>query len=391
MDVLTQQVKAAQTGDQNAYAYMVHNFQDMAMGYAYALLKDFHLAQDAAQEAFIDAYMHLSQLHEPAAFPGWFRTVIFKHADRIRRKQKPSVPIDAVAEPVDPSLIPDADLEDREIRGQVHAALNSLPDLERQTATLFYISAYSRQQIADFLQVPMKSVIYRLRSARRMLKERMIDMSKQTLQGTAPSRDDVFTQDVMNRLQAIEKLHGSFVDSLSKTFSEEIGKPVTTKIAFRDLTTYAHVSKVMSMMGSLTYTVTMDPLGGDAIFSMFAPVVRSLLKNVGQDQDSFTNTVSIEEGRQMNPVTVKVIDYLQAAWKVFGISLSNAMYETEFDYVNLAKSEDAIIIVGITIEVEGVEKDVLNPTDEQGQDRPAACLCYPLSTLKSILSKIEAA
>ena len=219
MDLLTKQVTAAQTGDQDAYAYMVRNFQDMAMGYAYALLKDFHLAQDAAQEAFIDAYLHLSQLREPAAFPGWFRTVVFKHADRIRRKHYgTNVSLDSVPEPPDPSLTPDADLEDRETKGQVHTALQSLPDHERQIATLFYISAYSRQQIADFLQVPMKSVIYRLRSARRLLKERMIEMSKQTLQETAPSRNDAFTQDVMNRLQAIEQLHESFVQSLATTF-----------------------------------------------------------------------------------------------------------------------------------------------------------------------------
>jgi len=314
MDLLTQQVEAAQTGDQNAYAHMVRNFQDMAMGYAYALLKDFHLAQDAAQEAFIDAYLHLSQLKEPAAFPGWFRTVIFKHADRIRRKQKPSVSFDAVPEPVDPSLIPDADLEDRETKGQVHAALNSLPDLERQTAMLFYISAYSRQQIADFLQVPMKSVIYRLRSARRLLKERMIEMSKQTLQETAPSRTDAFTQDVMSRLQAVEQLHESFVQSLAATFSKAMGKPVSTEITFRDLTTYGEVSEVMSIMPSLTYTVTMEPLGGDAI-----------------------------------------------------------------------------IIVGISIEVAGIEKDTLNLTDKKSRRQRAACLCYPLSTLKSILPKIEAA
>lgn len=387
MDLLTKQVAAAQTGDTDAYAQMVHNFQDMAMGYAYALLKDFHLAQDAAQEAFIDAYLHLSQLREPEAFPGWFRTVVFKHADRIRRKRRNmNVPLDSVPEPSDPARTPDVDLEDRETKGQVHAALQSLPDCERQIAMLFYISAYSRQQIADFLQVPMKSVIYRLRSARRLLKERMIGMSKQTLQETAPSRNDAFTQDVMNRLQAIEQLHGSFIESMSTTFSKEMGKPVSVEIAFRDLTTYENVSKVMSIMPSLTYTVTMEPLGGDAIFSMYAPVVHGLLTGGDLDQRSFTK----EEGHQMTPVATEVIDHLQAAWKAFGISLTNAMFETDFDYVNLAKSEDAIIIVGITIEVAGVDKEALNPKDEQGRGRPAACLCYPLSTLESILPKLEA-
>ena len=119
------------------------------------MLKDYHLAQDAPQEAFIDAYLHLSQLQEHAAFPGWFRTVVFEHADRIRRKRKPSVSFDSVPDPQDPAQTPDAEFEDREMKGQLHAALQSLPDLERQTAMLFYISAYSRRQIANFLQVLM--------------------------------------------------------------------------------------------------------------------------------------------------------------------------------------------------------------------------------------------
>ncbi|MBM3276931.1 MAG: hypothetical protein FJY95_02455 [Candidatus Handelsmanbacteria bacterium] len=46
-------IRRAQTGDHQAYALLVRRFQDMAVGYAYALLGDFHLAEDAAQEAFV--------------------------------------------------------------------------------------------------------------------------------------------------------------------------------------------------------------------------------------------------------------------------------------------------------------------------------------------------
>ncbi len=39
-----------------AFGQIVVRFQDMAYGCAYALLGDFHLAEDAAQEAFLTAY-----------------------------------------------------------------------------------------------------------------------------------------------------------------------------------------------------------------------------------------------------------------------------------------------------------------------------------------------
>ena len=38
-----------------AFGEIVRRFQDMAYGCAYAVLGDFHLAEDAAQEAFLAA------------------------------------------------------------------------------------------------------------------------------------------------------------------------------------------------------------------------------------------------------------------------------------------------------------------------------------------------
>ena len=60
-----------------AYGRLVEQFRDMACGYAYAILADFHLAEDAAQEAFIVAFERLGQLERPEAFPGWFRRIVW--------------------------------------------------------------------------------------------------------------------------------------------------------------------------------------------------------------------------------------------------------------------------------------------------------------------------
>jgi DNA-directed RNA polymerase specialized sigma24 family protein len=65
MDELTQLVIRAQAGDLDAFDVLVRRFQDMAVGYAYALLGDLHLAEDAAQEAFVGAYRNLGQLRAP--------------------------------------------------------------------------------------------------------------------------------------------------------------------------------------------------------------------------------------------------------------------------------------------------------------------------------------
>lgn len=83
-----QQVVLAQKGDLAAFDRVVKQFEDMAVGYAYSLLGDFHLAEDAAQEAFIEAYFCLVNLNLPMAFPSWFRKIVFKQCDRIRRRKR---------------------------------------------------------------------------------------------------------------------------------------------------------------------------------------------------------------------------------------------------------------------------------------------------------------
>ena len=49
---------------------------------AVRLLGDFHLAEDAAQEAFVGAYQDLPKLREPAAFASWFRRLVAARCSR---------------------------------------------------------------------------------------------------------------------------------------------------------------------------------------------------------------------------------------------------------------------------------------------------------------------
>jgi DNA-directed RNA polymerase specialized sigma24 family protein len=99
MEALKSLVIQAQGGDLDAYGTIVQRFQNMAVGYAYSILGDFHLAEDASQEAFIEAYRALSKLREPAAFPGWFRPIVRKYRDRLTRGVRlETVPLEAAVE-----------------------------------------------------------------------------------------------------------------------------------------------------------------------------------------------------------------------------------------------------------------------------------------------------
>ena len=55
MEHLRETLEQAKAGDWDGFAVLVDRFQDMAVGYSYSILGDFHLAEDAAQEAFLEA------------------------------------------------------------------------------------------------------------------------------------------------------------------------------------------------------------------------------------------------------------------------------------------------------------------------------------------------
>jgi F-type H+-transporting ATPase subunit beta len=189
-------VVAAQGGDKEAFSEVVRRCQDMAYSIAYAMLGDTGLAQDAAQEAFIAAYLNLAALREPAAFPGWFRRVVIKHSDRERRTLRASQPLD---EPLGPAAaLPDPvrALESSEHKSELHKAIAELAATQRQIITLFYLRDYSQKEIAEFLELPVSMIKKHLFTARKKLRGSLEAMIETQVQSNRPSQTDAFASEV---------------------------------------------------------------------------------------------------------------------------------------------------------------------------------------------------
>ncbi len=201
-------VERARGGEMTAFDLLVARFQAMAVGYAYSVLGDFHLAEDAAQEAFIQAYFDLPTLEEPLAFPSWLRRIVYKHCDRLtRRKRLPTTVLELGAETASqgPGSNPAEDAERNETHDAVLAAIGGLPDGERAATTLFYIDGYSHAEVGEFLDLPIGTVKSRLHSARGKLRERMVGMVEETLKRHQPG--DELGKRVQKVLEGIERIH----------------------------------------------------------------------------------------------------------------------------------------------------------------------------------------
>ena len=84
---ISELVSRAQAGDLASYEEIVRRFQASAFSRAFSILGDSHLAEDAVQDAFVEAYRNLGSLLAPEAFPSWFQRILLTACNRITRKR----------------------------------------------------------------------------------------------------------------------------------------------------------------------------------------------------------------------------------------------------------------------------------------------------------------
>ena len=79
-DRIVQLVIDAQNGDRDAFGQLVEIFQPVVFAIALKRLRHYWEAQELSQDVFIQAMQKMDQLREPAAFPGWLRSIAARMA-----------------------------------------------------------------------------------------------------------------------------------------------------------------------------------------------------------------------------------------------------------------------------------------------------------------------
>jgi RNA polymerase sigma-70 factor, ECF subfamily len=79
----------AQKGDRNAYGELVRHHHLGVVNVVYRLCGDVELAQDAAQDAFIQAWLHLPSFRPGTSLRNWlYRIAVNAALDVLRRDTK---------------------------------------------------------------------------------------------------------------------------------------------------------------------------------------------------------------------------------------------------------------------------------------------------------------
>lgn len=170
----TKLVTQAQRGDRNAFGELVCIHAQGVRNVIYRMCGDAQVAEDAAQETFIQAWLHLSSYRPQTSLRNWLYRIAVNTATDMLRKEKRILP-NALEDLSlkDPQLGPEALFSQEEQTALIQKAILSLPEACRAVLVLREYEALSYREIADALDIPVGTVMSRLNYARKLLKERL--------------------------------------------------------------------------------------------------------------------------------------------------------------------------------------------------------------------------
>ena len=170
----TRWIERAKQGDQTAFSQLVTVYQKPVFNVCYRMLGNHGDAEDAAQEAFIRAYLKLETYDAARKFSSWLFSIATHYCiDRLRKQRMKLVSWDDLPPwrwiPAKKSEQPEMVMLDNENSRELHTLLNVLPADYRAAVVLKYWHEMSYNEIAETLDTTVSAVKSKLFRARKMM------------------------------------------------------------------------------------------------------------------------------------------------------------------------------------------------------------------------------
>jgi RNA polymerase sigma factor (sigma-70 family) len=156
-------LEAIAAGDEQALGALYDRFGRAAYGVALRVLRDQALAEDAVQEAFLTVWRSADGYRRERAKPStWILTLVHRRAvDLVRREERRrGEPLGDPPEAATGEVSEEAELRDR--RAAVQAALQQLPNDQREALELAYYGGLTQSDLAERLGVPLGTIKSRM-------------------------------------------------------------------------------------------------------------------------------------------------------------------------------------------------------------------------------------
>jgi RNA polymerase sigma-70 factor, ECF subfamily len=170
------------SGEAAAFDVLVRKYNRMAGAIAFGIVRDFAVAEDIVQEAFLKAYRNLSTLRDLDKFRVWLAGIVRSQAIdwKRRKKNKLAIPFSKAFPGDDESpeeVLEGPSSEDlavrRELREKILEAIGGLPEEDRIVVTLKHMEGLSYKEISELTGASVSSVESRLFRARQELRKKL--------------------------------------------------------------------------------------------------------------------------------------------------------------------------------------------------------------------------
>ncbi len=164
-------------GDADAFSSFYDELKVRVLGTVRGVLVDLAQSEEVTQEVFVEVWQNAGKFNPAQGSAlSWLLMIARRRAiDRVRASQADrnrdlrigirdlDVSYDSVAERVEASIEYD----------RVHAAMATLPEMQRQSIALAYAGGYSHRDLAALLGIPLGTVKTRLRDGLTALRREM--------------------------------------------------------------------------------------------------------------------------------------------------------------------------------------------------------------------------
>ena len=211
-------IAQAAAGDARAFEALMRRYNRMLFRTARAILRDDAEAEDALQEAYLQAYRSLATFRAEAKLSTWLARIVANEAlMRLRKHTRRAdiVPMQSADTPeveqvmaTDTDNAPDMRAARSEMRRLLEAQIDALPETYRTVFMLRAVEELSAEETAEVLDVPAATVRTRLFRARSLLREALaqkIDLACEDAFSFAGERCDRVVAGVLARLSSTQE------------------------------------------------------------------------------------------------------------------------------------------------------------------------------------------
>jgi RNA polymerase sigma-70 factor, ECF subfamily len=153
-------------GEPDAFRMLVERYQGRALGHAIAIIGNRADAQDAVQDAFLNAHRSLRTFDRERVFYSWFYAILRNCCYKLIARRR----VDAVDHAVRLDLLESPTLPVDE-RLAIERALAALSPTDREVVMLRHFDGLSYAELAASLEIPVGTVMSRLFNARKRLRD----------------------------------------------------------------------------------------------------------------------------------------------------------------------------------------------------------------------------